>query len=716
MIITSVLTLLGLGLIAAALLAAASRILYVKEDPRVTAVERALPGANCGGCGYAGCAAAAAAVAAGKAPVNVCVVGGPETAENVAAIMGQAVEYREPQIAIPDCTGGERAEPLYLYEGALDCRAQHMLHGGGKMCPEGCLGLGSCVRACPFDAIQMGKHGFPVVDPDKCRACGKCEEACPRGVIAVLGMTERLLRLNRTSDCLAPCQQRCPAQIDIPRYIERIRNRDYEGAVCTIKETNPLLLACGRVCPHPCEEVCRRSNVDEPVAVNNLKRFVADWERLRGRRVPLTCAPDTGRKVAIVGGGPAGLSCAYFLRRLGHAPVIFEALPKLGGQLRYGIPEYRLPKDVLDFEIEGITELGVEVRTEVKFGRDFSLDNLQQEGFEAVFLGIGAWQSADLRAKGEDAEGVMAGIEFLTGVGLGVIKSVGRRAIVVGGGNTAIDASRTALRLGAASVTLMYRRGREQMPANEVEIEAAEEEGVQFALLSQPVRVVADEEGKATHLEYVRMELGEPDASGRRRPQPVKGSEALMEADLIITAIGQKPDLSCLYVPTGTGEEECRLKTSRHRTIAANPVTLQTSMDNVFVGGDAFRGPALVVTAVGDGRRAARSIHHLLTSGRVPVPRDLQSDMIPYTMFTTVTGVAPAARVQMPEVCAEERSCSFTEVDLTIDEEDALAEANRCLHCGLTCYDRDQALCFEPDGQPCQDGAYCGMACTRKPL
>jgi NADPH-dependent glutamate synthase beta subunit-like oxidoreductase len=716
MIFTSVFTLLGLGLAAAAILAAASRLLYVKEDPRIAKVERTLPGANCGGCGYAGCAAAAGAIVAGEAPPDVCVVADTETHQQVAAIMGQAIEYREPKIAIPDCTGGERAEPLYLYEGALDCRAQHMLHGGGKMCPEGCLGLGSCVRACPFDAIHMGEHGYPVVDPDKCRACGKCEEACPRGVIAVLGMTQRLTRLNRTHDCLAPCRQRCPAQIDIPRYIERIRHGDYAGAVATIKETNPLLLACGRVCPHPCEEVCRRGNVDDPVAINNLKRFVADWERLRGERVPVACAPDTGRKAAIVGGGPAGLSCAYFLRRLGHSPVIFEALPELGGTMRYGIPEYRLPKKALDFEIQGILELGVEARTEVKFGRDITLDDFHEEGFEAVFLGIGAWQSSNLRAENEEAAGVMAGIEFLTGVGLGMITSVGKRAIVVGGGNTAIDAARTAVRLGAESVVLMYRRGREQMPANQVEIEAAEEEGVEFAMLSQPTRVIADDNGKATHLEFVRMELGEPDASGRRKPQPVEGSETRMEAGLIITAIGQKPDLSCLYVPSETGEEECRLRTSRYRTIEANPVTLQTSRENVFAGGDAYRGPALVVTAVGDGRRAARSIHQLLTQGRIDIPRDLQTDMMPQTLFTTVTGVDPAARVQMPEVCADERTCSFTEVDLTIDEADALAEAERCLHCGLTCYDRDQPVCFEPTGHPCEGGEYCGLSCARKPL
>ena len=561
-----------------------------------------------------------------------------------------------------------------------------MLHGGIKYCPEGCLGLGSCVRACPFDAIEMGPDNMPVVLPDMCRACGKCVEACPRGVMSVFGLSERLLHLNRVSDCLAPCRQRCPAQINIPKYIERVREGDPAGAVLTIKERNPLLLVCGRVCPHPCEEVCRRGHVDEPIAINSIKRFAADWEMHSGTRLDLPTLPDTGRKVAVIGGGPAGLSCAYFLRRLGHHPVLFEAMPELGGQLRYGIPEYRLPKKVLDWEIQGILDLGVDVQTEKRFGRDFTLEELRTQGFEAFFLGIGAWQSSDLRAEGYELEGVMAGTEFLTSVGLGVKTGLGKDVVVVGGGNTAIDAARTSVRMGADSVTIMYRRTEKEMPANDLEIEAAKEEGVKFAFLSNPVRVIPDENGHALELEYVRMELGEPDASGRRRPVAMEGSETRMKADTVIAAIGQAPDLSCLY----DGESKtCPLDvTERWRIVASDPNTLQTSIPDCFAGGDAYHGPALVITAVGDGRRAARSIHHLLASGEIPLPPDVQHKEIPYTLFDTVTDVEKRPRPELPETGAEERIKSFVEVEQVIDPETARKEACRCLNCGLTCYDR----------------------------
>jgi NADPH-dependent glutamate synthase beta subunit-like oxidoreductase len=692
MILASFLALLGIGFTAAVILGVASRLLYVKEDPRLALVEDALAGANCGGCGYPGCAGAAAAVVAGKEGAGVCVIGGEEVARNVARIMGLEVVTLEPRLARVDCTGGQRAEDIYRYEGALDCRAQHLLHGGSKMCPEGCLGLGSCVRACPFDAIFMGKNGYPVVDPVACRACGKCEEACPRGVMAVYGDTDGLLHLNETSDCLAPCRQRCPGEINIPKYINCVKNGDYASAVLTIKERNPLLLVCGRVCPRPCENVCRRGHVDEPVGINMLKRFVADWEMNSGTRLPIPCAPSTGKRVAIIGGGPAGLSCAFFLRRFGHSPTIFESMPMLGGQLRYGIPEYRLPKEVLDWEIQGILDLGVDVRTNTQFGKDLTLNDIGKHGFDAVFLSIGAWANSTLRIPGEDAPGVMSGTEMLTKVGLGVGTGIGKRVIVVGGGNTAIDSARTSVRLGA-EVTMMYRRSRNEMPANPEEIEGAEEEGVKFQFLSQPVEVILDENGRAKGLKYVRMELGEPDASGRRRPEPVSGSETVLEADTILAAIGQKPALDCLY----EDGQSCPLEATRWRTLAADPDTLQTAIPNVFTGGDMFTGPNLVISAIGGGRKAARSIHHYLASRHVPVPGKLLHGLLEYTLFKDVENVDPKRRTSMPHSCSlDERTRCFDEVEGNISEEEALYEAGRCLRCGLTCYDRDQPSSDSP--------------------
>ncbi|MGE4551873.1 MAG: FAD-dependent oxidoreductase [Desulfovibrionaceae bacterium] len=691
MILTSVLVLFGIGFTAAVLLAVASRLLAVKEDPRIALVEGVLAGANCGGCGYPGCSGAAAAVVAGKAGAGVCVVGGEEVAAKVAAIMGLAVTAMEPKLAVVDCTGGLRAEEVYRYEGVLDCRAQALLHGGAKMCPEGCLGYGSCIRACPFDAMTMGPNGTPVVDPRLCRACGKCVEACPRGVMHVQGRDSWLIHLNETTDCLAPCRQRCPGSINIPKYIECVRQGDYAGAVLTIKERNPLLLVCGRVCPRPCESVCRRGHVDTPVGINMLKRFVADWEMRQPHRLPIPCAPDTGNRVAIIGGGPAGLSCAYFLRRLGHSPVIFESMPKLGGQLRYGIPEYRLPKAVLDWEIQGILDLGVEVKTGVRFGSDITLEKLGGMNFDAVFLGIGAWANSTLRIPNEDAPGVMSGTELLTKVGLQVPPGIGKRVVVIGGGNTAIDCSRTSVRLGS-EVTMMYRRTREQMPAHEEEIHGAEEEGVKFLYLSAPTRVITDASGTAVALEYISMQLGEPDASGRRRPVPIEGSEQVIECDTIVAAIGQKPELDCLY----EGETSCPLAATKWRTLAADPDTLQTAIPNVFTGGDMFTGPNLVISAIGGGRKAARSIHKFLMDGRVETPPNLQHELIPYTLFKTVEGVEPKTRSGLPIVCSvEDRTCSFREVEGALGEDEARYEATRCLRCGLTCYDRDSPCSAE---------------------
>ncbi|MDD4952092.1 MAG: FAD-dependent oxidoreductase, partial [Desulfovibrionaceae bacterium] len=545
--------------------------------------------------------------------------------------------------------------------------------------------LGSCVAACQFDAIRMGPDNYPLVDPNRCVACGGCAQACPRGVISILSMSARLTHLNETSDCLAPCRQKCPGQIDIPRYIQQLRRGDVAGAVLTIKERNPLLLVCGRVCPRPCETACRRNHVDSPVAINMLKRYAADWEMNSGARLHIPCAPDTKRRVAVVGGGPAGLSCAYFLRRLGHSPTIFESMPLLGGQLRYGIPEYRLPKAVLDWEIEGILELGVETRTGLRFGRDIGLESLRAEGFEAVFLGIGAWLSSAMRVEGEDSEGVMAGTEFLTRVGLGADTGLGKKVVVVGGGNTAIDAARTSVRLGAEA-TIMYRRSRQEMPANDEEVLGAEQEGVKFMFLAAPTRVLTGPSGRAEALEYVQMKLGEPDASGRRRPEPVPGSETTIQADTIIAAIGQKPELACLYLP----DQTCPLEETKWRTLAADPDTLQTSLPDVFTAGDMFTGPNLVIGAVGGGRRAARSIHQFLTQGAVTRPDKLQRDMIPYTLFSNVQDVRPRQRAETPHLChGRERTCTFAEIEGPLNADQALAESCRCLHCGLTCYDRD---------------------------
>ena len=688
-----VVVMLCLGAGCALTLSIASKVFYVYEDPRIAQVEWFLAGANCGGCSYAGCSAAAVAVVEGKAPPSVCVVADSESYANVAEVMGVDPGTAEPLRSLNECLGGNRADDKFVYMGINSCRAADKIYAGKRECQVGCIGYGDCIASCIFDAIHMGSDGFPVVDEIKCVGCGACEKACPKNILKVRTLSQRLLHLNQEEDALAPCRQTCPAEIDIPQYIAQIRNGDYEGAVHTIRERNPLLLTCGRVCPHPCEDYCRRGIEDEAVSINQLKRFVADYEMNSGSRYHIACAPDTDHKVAVIGGGPAGLTCAYFLRRLGHQVTIFDMMPELGGMVRYGIPEYRLPKKTLKWEVDSILDLGIESRTNTAIGRDFDMKSLTDEGYEAIFFGIGAWNDYRLKVEGEDLTGCYTGIDFLTKFAVNQQSgedrhplAVGRKCVVIGGGNTAIDCVRTLVRLGAEVVSIVYRRTRKEMPANMVEIEAAEHEGVQFHFLAAPVQVIGDDQGQVTHLEFLKMELGEPDASGRRRPVPIEGSETRMEIDMLITAIGQGPDISFV-------EKEAELKDlgiTRWNTIDADAETHQANLPKIFTAGDAFTGASLVVEAIGGGRRAARAIHQYLVEEKTtPTPKPLSKKHIPESLFESVDGVIPKTRAVMPELPVNERIKTFEEVDLVLDEETALAESKRCLACCRLCYNKD---------------------------
>jgi len=693
----------GIGVVCGSILSIASKIFYVYEDPRISEVEGHLAGANCGGCGYPGCSAAAVAVVEGKALPTVCVIAGPDSAPNVAEVMGIDPGTAEARLSRNFCEGGDRADDHYEYMGASTCAALSTLYGGKRLCRIGCLGLGDCVRSCNFDAIEIGPNGFPVVDEVLCVGCGACEKACPKNILTVRTMSERLFHFNQEDDALAPCAQTCPAEINIPKYISQIREGDYAGAVNTIRERNPLLLSCGRVCPHPCEEYCRRDiEDDEPVSINQLKRFVADYEMNSGSRLPISCAPSTGKKVAVVGGGPAGLSCAFFLRRLGHDVTIFDMMPELGGMIRYGIPEYRLPKEVLKWETDGILNLGIEARMNMKFGEDFTVATLKEAGYDAIFLGIGAWKDYSLRAEGEDLEGCYTGISFLTAFASNQQSEnpkgfpIRKKCVVIGGGNTAIDCVRTLVRLGAEEVTILYRRTRTEMPANLVEIEAAEHEGVNFHFLAAPTRVIGDENGWVKQLEYLKCELGEPDASGRRRPVPIEGSETLLDIDMLVTAIGQGPDASFKDKDADLAD----LELTRWSTIDNDPEILQANIPYIFTGGDSATGASLVVEAIGGGRRAARSIHLYLMGQDEkaeepvevtipPVPKSLLKKHIPESLFDKVPGVGKKKRTPMPEMEVATRINCFDEADLVISEKDAKYESNRCLNCCRICYDKD---------------------------
>ncbi|CAN2041108.1 formate dehydrogenase (NADP+) beta subunit [Candidatus Magnetomoraceae bacterium gMMP-15] len=682
----AILFMLGLGAVCGGILSIASKIFYVYEDPRIAKVENFLAAANCGGCGFTGCSAAAAAVVEGKAPPSVCVIGGPESAAGVAAVMGMEAGTAEPLTSENFCTGGLRAETLFNYIGINSCHAVHALSGGHKECSIGCLGFGDCVASCLFDAIKLSSEGFPVIDEEKCVGCGACERTCPKGILKVSTASERLLHFNQPDECLAPCRQGCPAEINIPKYIRQIKEENYDGAVNTLRERNPFILSCGRVCPHPCEDVCRRGVEDEAVSINQLKRFVADNEMNSGKRLPVSTAPLTGKKVAVIGGGPAGLSCAYFLRRLGHDVTIFEGMNHLGGMLYYGIPEYRLPKKILDWEIEGILNLGITARTNTRLGKDFTFNSLVASGYDAVFLGIGAWVDYTLGVEGENLDGSYTGIRFLSNLADKTPLPIGKKVAVIGGGNSAIDCVRNAMRMGAEEVYIVYRRTRAEMPANVIEIEAAEHEGIKFNFLAAPTRVIGDKDGKVTHLEFLKMELGEPDASGRRRPVPIEGSETLLQVDTLITAIGQQPDPS--FVKEGGRLEE--LKLTRWKTFDVDEKTLQSNIPYIFSAGDSQTGPALVVDAIGGGRRAARSIHLYITGQEVTPPPDaLLKKLIPESIFKSVPGIRKIPRAEMEELTPKERIKSFIEVDQVLKEDVALNESSRCLQCGIYCYNPD---------------------------
>jgi NADPH-dependent glutamate synthase beta subunit-like oxidoreductase len=414
-----------------------------------------------------------------------------------------------------------------------------------------------------------------------------------------------------------------------------------------------------------------------------------------GKRFSISCAPETGKKVAVVGGGPAGLSCAFFLRRVGHDVTIFDAMPELGGMIRYGIPEYRLPKKSLDWEIQGILNLGIAHKPDMKLGRDFDLDSLVAAGYDAIFLGIGAWKDSGLKIEGNDLKGVYTGISFLTKFAAwqqGGSKEpvpVGKKCVVIGGGNTAIDCVRTLIRLGAEEVSIVYRRTRNEMPANKVEIDAAEHEGVHLKYLFSPNRILGDEKGCVAGLEVQEMELGEPDASGRRKPVPKEGAVQVLKTDMIVLAIGQGPDLSFKTAEAGRRGEE--LKTTRWDTIdQVDPDTLQTHIPNIFTAGDAATGASLVVEAIGGGRRAARSIDLLLKGEPVvPVEKSLFKKTIDGSIFNFVDGITPKKRAKMPELEVSSRIKTFEETDLVVSEETAHQEAERCLDCCRICYNRD---------------------------
>ncbi len=541
-----------------------------------------------------------------------------------------------------------------------------------------CILCGRCVHMCAdvrgigvysfinrgFDTVVGTAFNKPLQDSG-CRFCGACVQVCPTGAL-----TDSEAAYHPECDwesVAVPCKHACPAGINVPLYVYLVGQGKYQESLAVVREKVPFPGVLGRVCIHPCEEACRRHALNDPISIKSLKRFVADrdtglWKD-RSRKLP-----PTGKKVAIIGSGPAGLTAGYYLAKAGHAVTVFEQFSKAGGMMRVGIPDYRLPPEVLDEEIKVIEDAGVEIKLNTKID---SVDGLFTQGFNAVFLAPGAHRGQTLGVEGENLPGVYDGASFLRDVNLGKKVDVGKKVAVIGGGNVAVDSARTALRLGAQEVHIIYRRTRGEMPASPEEIEAALEENIHIDYLRGHNRVCV-KNGRLV-LTCCCMELGEPDASGRRRPVPVKASEFDVEYDAVIGAIGQVPE-----IPAGF-----KVRTGRGNTIQADMTSMATSREGVWAGGDAVTGPDSVIRAIAAGRAAAVSIDKYLGGSGVIDEELTDERAIGKCTGITAAGFPEQPRVKMPSLAPEKVSGNFTEVELGLAEAGAVAEGRRCFQCGF---------------------------------
>ncbi len=654
----------GLGAILGLGLAVASKVFYVYVDPRVEAVEELLPGANCGGCGFPGCSANAEAIVAGKSSPASCVAVSQEVIQQIAEIVGAKIELKEPEVAKPNCKYGVfDADRKYIYDGVKDCRAAILINGGEKECPIGCLGLGTCVKACPFGALSIGPDRLPVVDTELCTGCGTCERVCPKQIIKLSSNSLAIVHEYTTEECTAPCQRACPAGIDIPGYIRAIRDGNYSEALIIIKRSNPFPGVCGRICVHPCEYECRRNLVDEAVAINPLKRFVSDWEREKGVHIQVPRAPEREEKIAIIGGGVEGLTSAYLLNRLGYETKVYEATSKLGGILWLGLPENRLPRDVIEWDINGILDAGVQVELNKALGKDITIESIFKEGFSAIMIATGGWDmKMYLSSLLPNGFSPLPGVQLLLDIILRSKKGedieLGDSVLILEGGEASLQAAAVCKEKGVKNVYVIFR---------DSDLAATQKEGIE--ILNHTVLTKMGGVGN----KLKEVEICEITEEGKEK----EGSRRVIQVDTILMGAGRFPEL--IYVLKQDSETEWETVSPY-----AGPEAEQEI--GIFRPGEVIADYKAAVEAIGAGRRMTASIHNFLRGLPVEAPKNMLKKYTQVLDVEDVQGVKPVPRKRMPKRKENELEDSFLEIELGYTEAEAREEAQRCLQCGLICY------------------------------
>jgi NADPH-dependent glutamate synthase beta subunit-like oxidoreductase len=624
-----------------------------------------------------GCTANAQAIVAGKASVNSCVAAGDDVAQAIAAIMGVSVAEKEPEFAAPGCYyGNNKADLNYAYQGIRDCRAAAMLLGGMKVCHIGCLGLGTCVTACMFNALSMGPDGLPVVDQEKCTGCGACEKICPKNIIRLTSVTRRIIREYTIQDCTTPCQRACPSGLDIRKYVGLIQEGDYAGSLAVIKERMPFPSVISRICPALCEFDCRRLLQDETVAINDLKRFVCDYERKQSQRIQPYKAPATDKNVAVIGGGVEGLAAAYFTARLGHAATVFEKTEVLGGILRTAIARERLTMDLLDWDIQGIQDLGVTFKTGVSVGTDITIPHLLAgEGFDAVFIATGGWDSRMARNEGDNPTPLFPGAHLLidlvrSGQNENITVSCGRHAVITGGGKFLANAVTTLLEKGVETVTVVSRKPEDDPDVDLTNLDAEAAQAVTVVYNTGITKVMGQEEN-LTGVEAVDL------FSGEKRE---------IAADTLIIGAGRFPEL--VFVPVKETDENGEMIAGG--ALAWEGLELPKKPDvppqtGLLSKQDVISEYPSAVAAINGGRKAAAAVHHFMYG------LDFQDPELMITQHSMIQNVTQIQQVETTPKTAWDDLAQPMAAATGFSEAKARKEANRCLQCGLICYEKQKA-------------------------